>query len=398
MKNRYFVLLSLVFVFFLLMMQSVQAFMPNTHKLVLDESLKSNLGSKFYEDCMAFPDLCFAGDILADVSVIFYYTGRGKYVTTHVPSFCKKMLENVARVPGSDPNEMRACAIGACLHQPTDIVSHSEIGNMPGMVSYAISHSFLANSVIHVFAEQHLDNWVTSQSQYSEQESKTILSDSYRKCQPLFVLTMLGESSYNGMGQVDLNNIFDTFVAEITSGTTGYDPAFEKKSPFVTLKSVPTIILALYFLIMAYFALISDLLIVRIFRRDFRTRNFIALIIFLPIFLIMAYLIIGTMQGSAFNTFINIIKPISNLVPIGNPETWINLATDSTKDLLKNDEQWLVGKDASGLGTNPVLDEASASILTYDYIILGILILGFVVFTWYLFKKNKIKGGTDFEF
>lgn len=395
MKNNLKILMGILIL--IMLVSNVSAFMPPSHLFIFDEGTKTPIESDFYKDCMKYPDLCYAGNSLVDSAVIWYYTQRGKYTTTHSPSFCSKLIQTAPLVPGHDADKMMACAIGGCTHQPADIPSHSLIGNMDGMVTYSIKHSFLANSIIHVFAEQHEDNWITSQDTYLKSEMESRLPDAYSECKDLFVLAMLGESSYQGMSKVELDKVFDTYITEVLNSQTGYDTGFKNKSLFVTLKSIPLTLLAIYITIMVFFFLVSLLLFLKIVKRNAKIRHWIALIVFLPIFLLLAYLFWGSLNGSAFKTFVGVIKPISNLVPIGEPKTWSDLAIKNTQQFLTQGETWLDGTDASGFGGLPVLEEASASVLIYDYIALGILILGLALWLFYLFKKNKIKTG-EFNF
>ena len=397
MKRYIFTLISLVLI---LSLFSVDAFMPKyTHKLIHETAIEttSNIDSETYQACVKYPDLCYSGNVLSDISVIFYYTGQGLYTTTHNPPFCRALLDNAPKVPGRDTDRMRACAIGGCMHQPADIVSHSKMGEMNGMVTYAIEKSFLANSVIHVFAEQKLDNYVEKNNPGVGEESLDYL-ESYKECQDLFVLTMLGESSYQeaGFTQAKLNEIFDTFITEIRNSQTGYDRSFENKSIFVTLKSIPAVLIAVYISIMLFFFIVPSILIFKIVRRKATLRHYIGLIIFLPIFLIMAYFLYSSFQGSAFNNFIGFIKPISNIVPIGDPETWVSLGVQNTRNFLNQGPSWLDGTDASGMGSIPVLDEATQKVLIYDYLILTGIVVFLIVFTIYLLKGNKIKSN-DFS-
>jgi len=394
--KKYNLILMFGMVLLILSLSSVDSFMPRyTHKLIHDTAIQttSNTDSETFQACVKYPELCYSGNVLSDISVIFYYTGQGLYTTTHNPPFCRALLDNAPKVPGRDTDRMRACAIGGCMHQPADIVSHSKMGEMQGMVAHAIEKSFLANSVIHVFAEQKLDNYVERQYPELGEESNDYL-EYYKECQDLFVITMLGESSYQeaGFNQAKLNDIFDTFITEVRNSQTGYDKSFKSKSIFVTLKSIPTVLIAIYLSIMLFFFIVPCILVFRVIRKRATLRHYIGLIIFLPIFLIMAYFLYSSFQGSAFNNFINFIKPISELVPIGDPETWINLGIQNTRNFLNQGPSWLDNTDASGMGSIPVLDEATQKILIYDYLILTAIVVFFIVFTIYLLRGNKIKS------
>jgi len=397
MKNK-ILLITIIFGIMILSTINVMAFMPKfTHKWIFDEAIKEPVNSDFYTSCIKYPDLCYAGNVLVDVSVIYYYTGRDLYSATHSPVFAKSLLENSAKIPGKDIEKMRACAIGGATHQPADIVSHSRIGGLngrDGLVSYSIKHSLLVNEIIHVFSEQKVDNYVEEKYGVSVgQESEDYLA-SYKECQDLFILTMLGDNAYQqtGLTRADLEEVFQDFIWEVVnSQQVGYNPAFKEKSFLGTLNSLPTFLLGGYVLVLLIFLTLSVLLIIKMIKKDFRIRNFIGLLIFLPIFIILAYLFIGAVQGKAFDYFVGVIKPISDIVPTGNIQSYLDAAVANTKQLFQNNEQWLEGTDASGRASFPVLDEANASVITYDYIILIALALVFIWFIYYLFKRNKLE-------
>ncbi len=134
----------------LLILPSVMAFFPLTHKHQQNELLNTYQGnSEFYQKCMRHPDACYVGNVLTDLSVAWYYINQGEnYVITHSPSFARAMLRNAV----GEVEE--ACAVGSGLHATQDYESHNL------MVPDTIKKTGLPNSVIHVFAEQHVDNIV----------------------------------------------------------------------------------------------------------------------------------------------------------------------------------------------------------------------------------------------
>ena len=392
MKNKVLIFLTVFLSLFL--MNNASAFMPLEHYISVEQAISSNnsIGTDFYNACNSYPDLCLASSMEVDIGVIWYYTASGKYGALHSPTFCKEILDNVAKVPGSDPNKMKACAVGACLHAGPDLVSHSD----GGLVQYCISHTFLPNSVAHVFCEQHLDNWVRSKDTYAVQQYKTSLLNGYLTCEPLYIQAMQGDSAFAGMSKSQLESTFDTFVQEIVNSQTGYDTGFKDKSLFVSIKSIPYSILIPYILVMLSFLMLSILLIFKVFRRQFKIRHIFGLIIFIPLFLVMAYLFYGALNGNAFNNFITVIKPISNFFPIGDPQSYMTRAVENNQQILANGEKWLEGKDWSGMGTNPVLIQASNNVAYFYYIIMVLLIIVLGWFIWYLFKKNKISINNTF--
>lgn len=386
-----FLYLVVCSIFLISLASNASAFFPVTHRYIWEQATLQPIDTEFYTACMKYPDLCYAGNILVDVTVIFYYSQGVLYSTAHQPPFCSAMLDNIAKIPGADPERMRACAISACSHQSGDLPSHSD----SGLVQYSIKHSFLTNSIIHTFAEQKVDSYLENKYPELKQESDTSLISAYRECEPLFVTTLLGESAYQsaGLSKEELEAIFDDFISEIVSSTeTGYDPSFKQKNFLGTLDSIPYSILGIYIVIMLGSLLICVLLVIKIFRRNAKIRHYIGMIIFLPIFIVLLILFIGAVQGNAFKTFVTLIKPISELVPIGNPDTYINMGIDNTKKLFLKGEIALENTDASGRGINPVLDVADSQVMWADYLIFGGLAIFLIWFIYFLFKSNKIKS------
>lgn len=377
MKGKKFLLLAFMAFILLGIMSQVSAFMPHfTHKLIHQESLQDPVDSELYKACMKYPSLCYSGNVLNDVSVIFYWTQGYKYEVTHTPNFCRALIEE------ANNDQELACAVGGCMHQPADIVSHNE------MVPKAIKHTFLANAIIHVFAEQKVDNWVEKNYPGVGDQALNYLSD-YKTCTPLFKRVMLGQEEYSDVTSEQMDTIFDKFVVEIMTSQTGYDPAFQNKSFLVNIKSLPFSVLAGYTLVMLFFMLITVLLIIKMVKRQAKLRHYIALFVFLPIFLILAYVFIANLNGSAFKAVINIAKPISGIVPLGNtPEYYVNKAVQNTEAFLQQGPQWLSDTEASGF---VALDEADHGVIFWDYLFLLLLILFFAWYVRFLFKKNKIK-------
>jgi len=386
MVKKYFILISMILIVSMIVPLG-SSFMPKcTHKTIHDQSMANPIDSDFYRVCQKFPSLCYSANILTDVSVTFYYTQRNKYSSTHSPSFCRSLIEN------ADNERLLACAVGGCMHNPSDLVSHNKVGGNDGvtgtgMVPNAIRNSKIANNVIHVFAEQHLDNWCEGEFPFAETGASASLND-FEECRDLFKTAMLGEDSYSDMSEGEIDGLFDTFISEVQNSVTGYDASFKNKSFFVTIQSIPFVLLAGYIAVMLGFLLISVLLIFKVIKPQRKIRHFIGLFIFVILFGFMAFLFLGSLQGSAFDNFIKVIKPISNLVPIGDASSYIETSVSNTKELLSQGEVWLKDTEPSGFRA---LDEADSGVLLFDYIILFVLVGIFSWFIWFLFKRNKIK-------
>lgn len=438
MKNQKILAMFFIFCFVMMSIASVSAFMPkNTHKLIHTSSVADPVDSELWRACNKYPSLCYTGNVLTDISVIWYWTEGYKYAVTHSPNFCRALIEE------ANNDQEYACAVGGCLHQPADIVSHND------MVPYAIKHSLLANVVIHVFAEQQVDTWVTKNYPGIGDEALNYLSD-YETCTPLFKRVMLGQQEFSDITEEEVNDKFDKFIVEIMTSQTGYDTAFKQKSVAVNFKSIPFTVLGIYILLMSYLIFITLLVFVKIFKKQAMLRHYVSLIIFLPLSLAFGYVFISNLQGSAFNsivtiativtspilyyiltgiTFILFIFAVANtiksdkktfgavislllffgsllflylsvisgdgIVPLGNtPEFYVNQAITFSKELLTQGTVWLTDKEASGF---TALDEADRQILLYDYILLFALVVFFSWYTWFLLRKNKIKPTKTFS-
>jgi hypothetical protein len=251
------------------------------------------------------------------------------------------------------------------------------------MVPYAIKHSGLINFIIHVFAEQKVDNWV--QANYPDVKTEALAyMDDYEECMPLFKRVMLKDSAYVGFTEQDLDLAFDKFIQEIKTSQTGYDTAFESKSFMTNFKALPLSLIVIYTFIMSYFGIICLILAYAFITRRAKLRHYIAVFFFLPIFLLMLVMFIANASGMAFTTFIHIIKPISNYVPIGNTaEYYVNLGIENTQQFFIQGQRFLDGTEPSGY---EALTNADRLVLPLDIIGLIILIAGTTLWSWYLVK------------
>ena len=358
--------LMIILVLTLFLSSSVLAFFPTSHKYVFDKSISLDFDSNLLKSAQKYPDLAFASSELVDVSVLYYYTNFQRYSITHSSSFCRSLLEHAGN-KGRSLDEDLACSVGGCTHLPVDLVSHNE------MVPYSIRHTFLPNSIIHPYSEQHLDNYVESKDPTIK--AKVIADmNAYKKCIPLFKEVLQEEAEYKG---VNLDVLFDKFVAEIQGSQTGYDTSFKN------ITSIPLIIMVTYVFFMFLFITLTILLI---FKKEKSIFNYISLSIVIFITVVLITLFIGNLGGKAFQTFVFFIKPVSNLVPIGNPEYYIQQSIDNTVNYFKYGEPWLYNKEASGAQS---LKEADNEILIYSYIILFIIVTLISLFIYFNLRKSK---------
>jgi len=389
-------ILFILSIVLLLSIVNVSAFFPLTHKYeqnILLETYQGN--SDFYQACIKHPDACYVGNVLTDLSVAWYYINGGEnYIVTHSPIFAIKMLEN-AGTTGEQPKDIEmACAVGSGLHATQDFQSHNF------MIPFAIKNSGLPNSVIHVFAEQHLDTIVVDQHPEVKTQLNLLSNDSWNKCIPLIKKTLRGFSEYDDeFSSGKLDNVIYTFVEEVQKSvipdSTGYDISFQNKvSLFGKLDFLSLPVILLYLSSMLLFLLLTALLI---FRKNKGIINYISIFIFGALFVFLVWFLISAFSGTAFTTFVSVIKPFSNLAPIGNAQSHIDASIQNGYDFFDEGEAWLIARqdpDASGFSTLHEADEGSYLIYVYIVAILGILAL----LIYFNFKRNKIKVRDTFNF
>jgi len=365
--------LMFMIIFGLIMLPSVIAFMPPTHLYLHDRTLEETVSdSPLFQKCKSDSDLCFGGNILADLSVIYYYTDARAYQVTHQPSFCQAMLDEA-----QNPTE-EICAIGSCLHGPVqDIVSHEQ------MVPTSIRRTGLVNQIIHTFSEQHLDNIV--QDRVPNLKNRALNVSRWNECRPLFKRVLQGNSEYKDkIASGEFDDVFDRFLSEIQGSVTSYDIIFRSKTAMDNIRVLPPIILVLYVGTLLLWILLFVLLI---FRRNKSILNWISIVILLIIIFLQGWLFVANLNGVAFDTFINIISPISNLVPIGDPDLYLDQAVSNGKQFFTGDaERFIIGKDGSGFDA---LNEANSSVLFIDVILAIVLVLIIIAFIFFNLRRPK---------
>ena len=211
----------------ILFLPFINSFMPPDHRYINNELMATYKGnSDFYNICKQYPDLCYVGNILTDISVVYYYTQGGlKYESTHFPNFCTEGMDRATT------QQEKACAIGMCLHHTQDVVSHTQ------MVPYAIKHLGIPNSIIHVFAEQHMSNIILSEHPEIRGELN-INRESWKTCSNLVKKVL--ENNENWKSDFDtgkIDTLINDFIIEVEksinpNAKTSYDLAFENKVSF----------------------------------------------------------------------------------------------------------------------------------------------------------------------
>jgi len=363
MNNK---ILPLIFISLLLVF-TVSAHMPLTHWVDLEKAIDKASGSTLdlYDACKNHLDLCYAGDTLTDVSVMYYYTYFKRYSITHSPTFCRALIDQARG------EEELACAVGACIHQAQDLPSHTQ------MVPYAIEHTFLPNQIIHPFAEQHEDNIVNKQNPGANAIAMGKL-ESYKTCSDLYKRVLSGEKDYKG---IDLDSLFEAFIAQVQ--TSGY-----KGISFGRIMTIPFAIVAAYFAFMAFFLTLMILIVFKklVYSDRRKWYHWLTVSGILIVLLIMGGLAFAFAAGAGMTTFQWLISPISNFVPIGDVSSIQQQTIDNTANVLIYGEAFLEGKDASGI---KYLEASNAKIMTPLVVILTILIVATILLIWLNLRTPK---------
>lgn len=372
----------------ILLVGTVSAFFPITHKYQQAQLMDTYSGdSEFYDACLKHPDACYVGNVLTDLSVVWYYINGGEnYIITHSPSFARANLRNAV-------GEVElACAVGSGLHATQDYQSHNI------MVPDAIRRTGIPNSVLHVFAEQHIDNIVSEEYPFIVNDISLLGNDSWNKCIPLFKKTLEGFSAYEDeidSGKLDdvIYVFIDNVQDSVTAGNTGYDVSFRSKvSIFGKLAFVPMSFLITYIAVTFLFLTISILLL---FRDNKTIINYLTMFIFagIAVFLIVIFMI--ALFGNAFNTMVTLIRPASDLVPVGNFDSHIRNSIENGYDFFDEGEQWLIDRsspDASGFTTLREADKQGRWLL---YLIMGICITALYSLIYLNFRRRDIQTPFD---
>lgn len=368
MENKKLFALSFLILLALSMVAPfASAFFPDTHYYIQEQVLKTPIpGGAFYDECNNHPDECFSGNLMSDVSVIFYYTTFKRYAVTHSPAFCKALLE---QANGELEN---ACAVGGCLHQTQDPLSHEE------MVTYAIRHTLIPNSIIHPPAEQHIDNILNAEN--PEIHLKRLqATQSFDTCAPLFKRVLSSNDEYRG---VNIDSMFDKFLQEVDDSTTGYNPSFNN------IKSIPAGVFFTYSAILLSFFTLWILLILKRLRfKDRRTiLNWITFVILTVIVGVLLFIFIANLGGRAFQAYTAVIRPFSSFVPIGDHQSYVKGAIELGRQFLEFGFPVLIDTDASG---GAFLDSADKAIIGFQYLFGALLFIGLLLVVYFNFKKPK---------
>jgi len=372
--------LILIILSILFILPLVSAGFPISHKYIISESIKVQQETALYKACKSNPDICFAGNLLADFTVIDYIESFERYSATHRPSFCNRLINSAVGSLGVSQEEELACAAGGCGHSAGDSHIHNEL--VPEM----IRRLGMPNIMIHPFIEQKIDLRLIDKNPNIAIEME-IASSSYRKCVPLFKRVLSTDDKFRG---VNLEERMDKFIIEVQGGKdTTYDISFKN------ISSIPFRTVALYISLMMFFVVISVLLYIKRLRfKDRRTvLNWVTFSVSSIIAVLFIVLFIANLGGQAFVTFSTFAKPISRIMPVSEIEMdqYIQNSITKTKELFASGEVSLFGIDGSGELALHEADEDTKS----RQILLLIVVLGLTAFIlWRNFRGVRPKSLT----
>ena len=347
------------------------ALFPSSHTYVIQEACKLQIDSELSRMCCNEIEACVVGNILADVSIIFYLErGMKKYQISHSDLFCRTAIAEAR-----NPTE-RALASGMCLHHTgSDRIAHNIL------IPYTIRKTAIPNYIIHPFAEQKVDNYVKRNFPQSE----VFLQNSMKNADEyvdFLVRVLQPNPEYS---DVNVKRLTEAFIHQVRSSDSGYDVSF------TTLKAVP-----FYFYAVLFFILVFSL--VGMFFLITRTNlNFWTVTSFLFLFLISILIIsaiIMTLTGTLWKYFTMIASPISYIVPTPNSELIIQKSIDESINLMRYGIDYVKTlppemQDPTGIGQIRQA-EADSQITRWIYILVlfGINCLwGYMVYR----SRKKIK-------
>ncbi len=348
----------------------VNAYFPKTHSYIIHETCEKRLDTDLAKMCCNEEDACIAGNILADISVIYYLErGLKKYTITHSSILCKEAIAK-SRTPTEE-----AVAAGMCLHMIQDVVSHNK------MVPYSIRKTGLPNNFIHPFSEQKLDNYVESIDPNAGIYVQNAMEGAMEYV-PFIQRILQPNPEY---GDVNVETLTKGFIEQVKTSKTGYDVSFN------TVKAIPKLLFVILGLIVIGF--ITGLYYI-LTRTELRFINIISAVIMLVLLLIVIISMIGAFTGSFWVMFTAMAKPISILTPIPDPGLILQDTLDETKNMMIFGATYLDSlppemRDVTGLNTGQIkaaeMETRGKRIFIYAVIL---LIIGFMIYLNFRTRKK----------
>ena len=359
MRKSYLLTPVLVMIFIAFAFSSF-AFMPETHELLNDNALNIAQASPVAKVIKEHKQDYEACTLLTDISV-FYYFNEGfnaigkEYKATHSQSLC------LAMVADAKNNAELACAYGVCSHLIADSVSHNLF------VPQSIRDSHLPNALVHVFAEERVNDLILQDNPQYIKVVRDALVNKAPVHKEFFRRVLIQQGS---AATFNFDAMYDAFVAQV-SADAKYTVGFKGFS------AIPNVI----HLFLILFAILNLALLIFLIKRG--SSN-----IFSKILIIMALISLGFIifiyvsfsQGQIWKVFEAVSSPVSAVVPVNNMESSLQLATDNLVQFMSSGASYIITvQDPAG---NVKIGEANNSIGGFLTIIIIIMFLavGFIIY------------------
>lgn len=312
-------IITLLVIFSLFLLPNVNALFPDSHhyihlKICDTQTTTSPIKTLV---CDKYPKEALAGDLITDISVVYYYTEDfTRYDITHSQNFCQRMIEE------AENDRQLAVAYGVCLHQIHDSQSHNIL------VPHSIVNTLTPNAFIHPIAEFRVEELLLNEQKLNPlNTNKKALESQTRDALLIFQENGIENNQFIDQlkralkpspeyDTVNMNDLASFFIGQVRAGE-GYQLGIQSffgalpKSVFVFLGSV--LFACIFFL---YYLFKSKK---RIWAMNYLLIPFL---MFISILIIIAF--IGLFTGRLFQFYEIAIKPISYIVPLGNWQSQID--------------------------------------------------------------------------
>ena len=347
--NRTAVLLVMA----LLLVGQVAAWMPPTHYMIQEASLAQAPNSPVGLVVKNNWDDFVACQVLADISVFYYFsegfTSIGKqYKATHSTSLCRRLVEL------AENDEQLSCAYGVCSHHTADAIAHNKL------VPQVIRATRLPNGIVHALAEEKVNDLVRK-PKYDAAINHALISKS-----PVHKDFIIGAiRSGGGVGSVDLEAMYDAFVAEVT-GNSKYSVGFRGFTAVpISIHVMLLLIFLLNVMMLSYFYKLEDKTLLN---KLTMLANFALVLL---IFAVYALFFSGKLW-LAFQTF---SYPLSQPIPIQGYQGYISESTSETVKLFNGGADYVnTIADPAGAAALSAADAAGASFRNWMMAFIAVLI------------------------
>lgn len=346
---------------------SVLAFMPPTHTYIADQSLAQASDSEIGKLVMANYNDYIGCNILADISV-FYYFSDGfskigtKYKATHSTSLCQRMVLSAIN------DREKACAYGLCSHLTSDGVAHNIF------VPETVRKTGLVNGLIHIFAEEKVnDELLAREGMILDTKTKQALSDIAPIHKEFFRKNLLAVGS-----DFPFDSMYDSFVAEVTAESK-YSVGFRS---FTAVPMEVHLIFSLAFIL----SLVGMAFLIK--KKKKNIFNKIAIVFMFLTALLVVFVYTLFFMGKLWMFFQWASYPISSMMPVSGWEAHINSAVRETTNLLNQGTNYVMAMTPDPAG-EIALETASQVGATMRTIIMVVLSGLIGLFIWLNIKKRK---------